>query len=180
MGDWGYMKPTISIVQSQPIQHLLVEIRGHIYDAKGLQTRANNHTLEASKKMLWLRKRIEDGEEGNVTWWEWFENQPEDSICSRKYAEKLLKIAGAEDPEAESERQKAANRNSKAKAKAPSPSEGRGGEDDEDNPDNSDDAEIVEVAYKKVYSLLEEMSEQQVQIFLDLITFYREKRGSAR
>ena len=84
-------------VKLKPIAEVVIQMRGHIYDAKGLATRANNHQLQAGQKLLHLRRRIEAGEEGEVEWWDWFEANMEEN---RKTCEKLMKIAGAEDPEA--------------------------------------------------------------------------------
>ena len=80
-----------------PIAEVVVQIRGHFYDADQLEVRANKHRLQAGLLLLQLRERIEAGEEGNVTWWEWFETQ--DLGRSRKDCERLMRIAGAEWPE---------------------------------------------------------------------------------
>src|SRR5262249_20312160 len=69
-------------------------------------SKASKARIEAAKALLELRHRIESGEAGAITWWQWFK---ENSDRSRGDAEKLLAIAKAEDPEAavEEERRKA-------------------------------------------------------------------------
>jgi hypothetical protein len=53
-----------------------------------------------------MRQRVEAGEAGDISWWDWFDQNVQ---RNRRDAEKLLKIASAEDPEAaaEEERRKA-------------------------------------------------------------------------
>jgi hypothetical protein len=91
------MEPIPAIVQQQPIQSLVVEIRGHLCDAANAEVRFNKLRLQAGQKLLQLRKRVEAGEVGDVTWWGWFEGQ---GLGSRSNAEKLLRMAAADDPEA--------------------------------------------------------------------------------
>jgi hypothetical protein len=88
-------KRATTAVKFVPIADVVVQI---LYDAKTLQGRANKHRVQAGQKLLELRQRIEAGEEGDVAWWDWFETQ--DIVRSRKDAEKLMRIASAEDPEA--------------------------------------------------------------------------------
>jgi hypothetical protein len=67
---------------------------------------AANARLYAGLVLVELRRRVEAGEAGEVTWWAWYK---EHFTRSRKDAEKLLKLAGAEDPEAAAEAARAKN-----------------------------------------------------------------------
>jgi hypothetical protein len=91
-------KRAVTAVKLKPIADVVVQIRGHLYDALTLEGRANKHRVAAGQKLLSLRQRIEAGEEGDVAWWDWFEKQ--DIGRSRKDCEKLMRIASADDPEA--------------------------------------------------------------------------------
>lgn len=111
------LRPSLAIVQQQPIQSVVVEIRGHLYDAKTAEARRDKFRLQAGQKLLGLRKRVEDGEAGCVSWWEWFETQ---DLGSRTNAEKLMRIASADDPEgalaAEQERERDVKRRQRQQA----------------------------------------------------------------
>jgi len=84
----------------KPIERLVLEIRSHVHDAGRSQTTCAKHQLQAGWRLLELRKRVEAGEAGDVHWWDWYETQFTGHIKSRKYAERLMKWAQADDPEA--------------------------------------------------------------------------------
>jgi hypothetical protein len=69
-------------------------------DNKGKRAR-----LAAGQMLLDLRKRIEDGEAGAVDWWNWYDQQK--FVRGRKDAEKVMRLAGAKNPEAAAETEKA-------------------------------------------------------------------------
>ena len=91
-------RTTTTLKRMPPIADVVIQIRGHFYEATTLQARADKHRLQAGQKLLSLRQRIEAGEEGDVAWWDWFETQ--DMGRGRKDCERLMRIASAEDPEA--------------------------------------------------------------------------------
>jgi hypothetical protein len=67
------------------------------------------HTLrvEAGRKLIALRKRIEEGEAGEgVSWWKWYHGR---FVRGRRDAAKVMKLAGADDPEAAHEAAKKKN-----------------------------------------------------------------------
>jgi hypothetical protein len=93
-----------AVTHQTSISELVVQINMRIYDANGAQIRCNKLRLKAGQLLLQLRKRIEAGEEGDVGWWEWFGNlgnngHPSILLRGRKDAERLMRIASAEDPE---------------------------------------------------------------------------------
>jgi hypothetical protein len=93
----------VAIVEQQPLQSLIAEVRGCIRDLK---------SHEANEKLAAWRKRVEaEGKE----WWPWFEEQ--EDLCSRAEAFRLLTIPGAPDAEAEEERQRQANNESHRNAR---------------------------------------------------------------
>jgi hypothetical protein len=100
----------------KPLDALVIEIRSHVHDAGRAETTCAKHQLQAGWRLLALRERVEAGEAGDIGWWEYFDTQFTGHIKSRKYAEKLMRWAKSDDPEAardvdmqkESERQKAA------------------------------------------------------------------------
>src|SRR5262245_52365929 len=79
------------------IDELVTQIRGHVYDAKTLIGRANRHRVQAGQKLVEIRTRVEAGEVGEISWWDWFEQSKLGH--SRSDAEKLLRLAAADDPD---------------------------------------------------------------------------------
>ena len=75
MGNSVAKRTTTTVKRLPPIAEVVVEIRGHFYDAASLEERADSQRLQAAQKLLSLRQRIEAGEEGDVAWWDWFETQ---------------------------------------------------------------------------------------------------------
>ena len=73
MGNAAAKRTTTTVKRIPPIAEVVVEIRGHLYDAASLEGRADSQRLQAAQKLLSLRPRIEAGEEGDVAWWDWFE-----------------------------------------------------------------------------------------------------------
>lgn len=99
--------------QDQSLESLVTEIRGHMYDAQGAKTKFDKHRLAAGQKLLDLRRRVEAGEAGEgINWWEWYGTQ---FTRSRKDAEKLIRMASADDPEEAFEEDRAKRRKSQIK-----------------------------------------------------------------
>ncbi len=156
------MRPELAIVQTQPVQSVVAEIKGHIYDAKTLVGRANKHRVQASQKMLGLRKRIEAGEEGEVAWWQWFETQ---DICSRRDAEKLLAY-GDKDPEAAYAKEREDNQRSVQKHRATSYASRS-----EEEKDNQDEQELIEEAF----GIIQRLSDGGFDHLMALLTLYKDR-----
>jgi hypothetical protein len=85
-------KPGTALVPVPTLETLSAELREH-FRAEG------SARIQAGRVLLELRRRVEAGEAGpGVNWWEWFEAR--DFGRGRKDAEKLMRIAGSDDPEA--------------------------------------------------------------------------------
>jgi hypothetical protein len=84
----------------KPLETLVLEIRSHVHDAGRAETTCAKHQLQAGWRLLALRERVEAGEAGQISWWEYFDTQFTGHIKSRKYAERLMKWAKSDDPEA--------------------------------------------------------------------------------
>jgi hypothetical protein len=144
------------IAIQKPIEKLVLEIRGHVHDAGRAENTCAKHQLQAGLRLLELRKRIEAGEAGEVSWWDWFDTQFTGYIKSRKYAEKLMKWARADDPEAareaDYEQQRAAKR-----AKRARDADGVTGNSKDDEPEEREEYDIVQHALR----LVERMNEDQ-------------------
>jgi hypothetical protein len=56
--------------------------------------------LECGRMLLEMRHRVEAGEAGDVTWWQWFETRFPPDYVSRKHIERWMGIASKADPEA--------------------------------------------------------------------------------
>ncbi len=98
------------VALSKPIETLVLEIRAHVHDAGRAETTCAKHQLQAGWRLLALRERVEAGEAGQLSWWEYFDTQFTGHIKSRKYAEKLMKWAKSDDPEGAREAELASNR----------------------------------------------------------------------
>ena len=114
MGTAVANRTATAVTHKHSISELVVEINKRIYDSNSAKNRCNKLRLKAGQLLLQLRQRIEAGEEGDIAWWEWFGNlgsngQAAILLRGRKDAERLMRIASAEDPEQalEDERAKA-------------------------------------------------------------------------
>ena len=86
------------------IDDAVMKIRGHVFDAGKAEQTCAKHRLQAGWKLLDLRKRIEDGEEGKVDWWEWYKSKFTGHIESQKQAEKLMQWAEENSRESDSDK----------------------------------------------------------------------------
>jgi len=84
------------------IEKLVIEIRGHVHDAGRAETTCGKHQFRAGLKLLELRAAVESSE-GEAGWWSWYETKFTGYIKSRSYAEKLMRWAAADDPDAAAE-----------------------------------------------------------------------------
>jgi hypothetical protein len=66
--------------------------------ARRLNEKVDALWLDFGRSLLIMRRRVEAGEAGDVTWWHWFTDNIQGP--SRKTAERWLGIAAEEDPEA--------------------------------------------------------------------------------
>jgi hypothetical protein len=103
MGTAVAKRTATAVKHQKSISEMVVQINAAIYDANAAEARCTKLRLKAGQLLLQLRARIESGEEGDVAWWDWFENLGNNGhpalIRSRKDAERLMRIASAEDPE---------------------------------------------------------------------------------
>lgn len=82
---------------NSPIENLVLEIRGHVHDAGRAESTCAKHQLRAGLLLIELRAQIErDGGD----WWAFFDEKFTGYIKTRKYAEKLMRWARSDDPEA--------------------------------------------------------------------------------
>jgi hypothetical protein len=105
------------VPKTKTVEALVIEIRGLMLDVTTAESNLNKKRLSAGQRLLELRARIEAGEAGDVSWWDFYEEQLA-SFRSRKDAEKLMRMATADDPEAafETERTEAKKRMRKRRA----------------------------------------------------------------
>ena len=92
----------------ETIQDMVDEIHRQFGEVKDAEWKAESSRIYAGKLLLSLRERIEAGEDGEgVNWWEWYEAH---FVRSRKDAEKVMRLARSEDPEAALEEYQEADR----------------------------------------------------------------------
>src|SRR5437764_996194 len=109
------------VSEPKPLDTLVVEIRGHVFDSGRASSKSAKHQLEAGRRLIELRRRVEEEREAGqgVKWWDWYEDKFDGYIKSRKTAEKYMKWARADDPEAaraaDKEQQNATNRERRKK-----------------------------------------------------------------
>jgi hypothetical protein len=102
MGTAVAKSESTAVKHRYTLDELVIQINGHMYDANNAIARANRLRLKVGMKLLELRERVEAGEAGEISWWDWFEQRRVDGpflLRSRKDAERLMRIARAEDPE---------------------------------------------------------------------------------
>src|SRR5262249_28893465 len=106
----------VQLKKEKSLDELVTEIRGLMYDITSIESRLTKKRVIAGQRLLELRTRIEAGEAGDVTWWDYYDKHLS-SFRYRKDAEKLLKIAAAENPEEASEAQRNHEHQAKHRAK---------------------------------------------------------------
>jgi hypothetical protein len=110
------MTNVIALKNKTTIEGMIDEIHREFAAATADTKRADRARLRAGKLLLKLRKRIEDGEEGEgVNWWKWY---GKNIARSKKDAMKVMKLASATDPEAAHEQEKTATKDRMAKGRA--------------------------------------------------------------
>jgi hypothetical protein len=102
---------------TKPIDLLVAEIRKLLKDESVLRDRFDSKRLEAGRRLLALRARIEAGEAGAISWWSFFDKHLL-SLRSRSDAEKIMAVASAEDPEGAAEEAARRNREHQARHRA--------------------------------------------------------------
>jgi hypothetical protein len=90
------------------LDNVVAEVNRQLARAEDATQRADGYRLEAGKLLRFLRHQVEQGLAGeNVSWWEWYAPK---FTRSRKDAEKLMRLAGAENPDAAIEAERAAQK----------------------------------------------------------------------
>jgi hypothetical protein len=143
---------------------LIVRARKLMYDATHYKAQSHKARVEAGQTLLELRQRVERGDEGpDQKWWSWFDANVDGN---RSYAEKLLKIAGAPDQEAqEAEAERQAKRNREAVQKHRATSYVRGEQHKEDKENGSDLVEYV-------WSLIKQLTAEQRKQIMERLNDY--------
>jgi len=190
----------------ETISEMVNEIHRQFDHALSSEKKAYSSRIYAGQLLNALRKRIEAGEEGDgVKWWEWYGIK---FVRSRRDAERVMKMARAENPEVAAEEERAKAREGMQAGRSAFPDEGAddiplfdycsrpeqtllvaGCEENTttnvsrsarscDKPSVAED--VVDHAFRLVAPLLAKMDEQQRDRFLALITEVRyEKQGKA-
>lgn len=109
--DWKVntaIKRLMTDLDAASLNDIVRAIDSKVTLANFSDTAAHNHRLDAGRMMNTLRARVEnDG--GN--WWKWYGDH---FAYTRRYAEKLLALANAENPVAAQQKESERNRASKA------------------------------------------------------------------
>jgi hypothetical protein len=91
-------KRTATALQPVSLDEAVRAIHLKFDEAIKADIKAHKARIATGQLLLDLRRRIESGEAGaDVEWWPWYESK---FVRSRKDAERLMRIASAEDPEA--------------------------------------------------------------------------------
>lgn len=99
------------------LREAVVRINQKFEQALDSDRKTERCRLAAGQMLVELRKRIESGEAGpGVEWWRWYEDSG--FVRSRKDAEKVMKLASANDPEAAHEEEKAKAREGMRRTRA--------------------------------------------------------------
>lgn len=90
------MNATVHSIKERPLAAMMDEFHRQYDIGQNSERKAHNARLNAATILKVMRGRVEAGECGDISWWEWFEAH---SVRSRKDAEELLAIADSDDPE---------------------------------------------------------------------------------
>lgn len=91
------------------IKQAIEEVHREFEKIRLAKHRLYNSRLKVGEMLIALRKRVEAGEAGDITWWDWYARKIN---RSRKDGEKCMRMAQAEDPDeaVEDEREEARQR----------------------------------------------------------------------
>ena len=105
---------------AKSIELLVVEIRGLMLDVESAESNLGKKRLVAGQRLLELRHRVEAGEAGDASWWDFYD-QHLAQFRTRKDAERLMRMAASDGAEAafEAERTEARERMQKHRAAQP-------------------------------------------------------------
>jgi hypothetical protein len=112
------MSPVIAMHEVAPLEQAVQEIHKHFGAAIDSDNKAHGHRIKAGQKLNKLRERIESGEAGPEwvdDWWGWY---GVNFVRSRKDAEKVMRMAREDDPEAAAEEERAAARERMKRSRA--------------------------------------------------------------
>src|SRR5262245_29218658 len=94
-------KQAVAVRYKYTLDQLVLQIREHSYQAGTQEGRLFRLRLKMGFELLEARRRVEAGEAGDISWWDWFAENDPLAGHGRKDAEKLLRIASAQNPELE-------------------------------------------------------------------------------
>lgn len=132
---------TAKVISLKSLPVLLNEYHKQFTIAQESEGRAHSARIRAGQLLLEMRARVEAGEAGNVSWWEWYRDN---SVRSRKDAEKVMALARADDPEAAHEEAKAANRQEQARHRSKAAADVSGDQDESFSSDTTDADEYMQ------------------------------------
>jgi len=84
-------------LSSVSLDNAVRKIHAKFAEAIDNEKKAYRARIVVGQMLIELRGRIEAGEAGAIEWWDWYDNQ---FVRSRRDAERCMKIAASEDPEA--------------------------------------------------------------------------------
>jgi hypothetical protein len=85
------------VVPHRTMKHLVLDIQKKFQRTIEVHQKFRAERIRLGQDLLEARARVEAGEEGNIGWWEWYQQK---FTRSREDAEKVMAIARAENPEA--------------------------------------------------------------------------------
>jgi hypothetical protein len=161
------------------LNEMVNEIHRQFAEAMRCDKKAYSSRIYAGQLLLELRARIEAGEAGDgVNWWDWYATK---FVRSRKDAEKVMRLAREDDPEAAHEEEKAAQRQRMNQLNA----ERRGAQlrsndedvsEDDPDPDDepSDDEETDPENYRTAFLLTADVAGEMAAKCRRLASYARE------
>src|SRR5262245_24101100 len=107
------MTAEVVALHKQSLKQVLTEVHRQFSNATEGNNKADRARIRAGVLLLQLRERIEAGEAGEgVKWWTWYRDN---CVRDRKDAEKVMKLAASENPDAAAAAARLANREAVAK-----------------------------------------------------------------
>lgn len=97
-------EPTTSVVPHRTMKHLVLDIQKKFEATVAAHNTFLARRIELGRDLLEARARVEAGEEGDIAFWDWYQQK---FTRSRRDAERVMEIASQENPVAAHEAYKA-------------------------------------------------------------------------
>jgi hypothetical protein len=96
----------------ESLKQVVARIEASFVKIKSYREKADQFRISAGKQLVELKARIEGGEAAKVKWWAWYTEHFKNR--TQRDAQRVMKLASSDDPDAAGEQERTKNRIAKA------------------------------------------------------------------